>query len=172
MIIQKINGTYIVDQDRILLRMSSTAHEELRLWITRRTCLNLLAELSKTSVKIVENDHKVAPSTAKIIDQFNQETLSRNVDYRVPFEPKIKLPLGHDPILIKAIQWRTLPDLPDGSFNIAWDLMNGKVISTPLNALKLNAFRLLIEKLILEAHWDFAVETSDQAPNQPKTVVH
>ena len=172
MIIQKINGTYLADQDRILLRMSSNQQEELRLWITRRTCIDLLAKIVETSVKSVGNEHKVLPSSAKVIDNFNQETLSKTLDYQVPFEPKNKLPLGHEPILIKEIKWRTIPYLPDGSFNIMWVLMNGKAISSPLNAVKLNAFRLLIEKLILEAHWDIAEKNLAQANSRPKSIVH
>jgi hypothetical protein len=172
MIIQKINGTYLVDQDRILLRMSSCEHEEFRLWITRRTCLDLLTKITENSVKSVEKTHNVLPNSAKVIDQFNQETLSEKLDFQVPFEPKNKLPLGHEPILIKEIGWHTLPDLPDGSCNITWGLINGKAVNTPLNAFKLNALRLLIEKLILEANWDHTNKPPVQVVNQPQTVVH
>ncbi len=172
MIIQKINGTYLVDQDRVLLRMSSSEQEEFRLWITRRTCLDLLTKITENSVKSVEKIHNVPLNSAKVIDQFNQETLSEKLDFQVPFEPKNKLPLGHEPVLIKEIGWHTPPDLSDGSFNITWGLMNGKVVSTPLNALKLNALKLLIEKLILEANWDHASKPPVQAVSQPQTVVH
>ena len=172
MIIQKINGTYLADHDRILLRMSSSENEELRLWITRRTCLDLLAKVASTSVKSIEKTNNVSLNSAKLIDQFNQETLSEKLDYQVPFEPKNKLPLGHEPILIKAIGWRTLPDLPDGSLNIAWDLMNGKVVNTPLNGLRLNALRLLIEKLVLEANWGTLSQPQEKVVSPPQNVVH
>lgn len=104
MSIQKLNGAYVADQDRVLLRISTSEQEEIRLWLTRKTCLSFLDKTKEISLKSIENDAKNPLIAAKMIDEFNQQNLRGQLDFKAPFEPKAKLPLGHEPVLIKSIE--------------------------------------------------------------------
>ena len=45
--IHQLSVNYLQEQDRILLRINTSAGEELRLWLTRRLTLNLWPMLTK-----------------------------------------------------------------------------------------------------------------------------
>ena len=173
MIIQKLNGAFIADQDRVLLRISSSNQEELRFWLTRRTCMDFLISTQAISVKSIENQQEIPLSSAKAVDQFNQEVLAERINYQAPFEASNKLPLGHEPVLVKQIECLPALGAQENSIRIHLLLHPSKVISSQLNSLKLNAFRLLIERLMKEANWDGLTEKPAQvAELQKKPPLH
>ena len=170
--IQKINGNYVADQDRILMRISTSNHEELRLWLTRRSCMDFLAKTEDLAVKSIEKADKKALKTAKIIDEFNQNVLAEKLDYQIPFEPQNKLPLGHEPILVKEIQLLNLAEEAGGEIQMSLFLINGKTLSSPLTLAQLNTIRLLMTELVAKAHWDDLPKNPAFVPTPPKNVLH
>ena len=58
MIFQQVNASYIDDEDRLLLRISTTDFDEFRLWMTRRLCLNLLIETESLSINNLSQKHR------------------------------------------------------------------------------------------------------------------
>ena len=172
MIIQKLNGAFIADQDRVLLRISSSNQEELRLWLTRRTCIDFLNKTKEISVKSIEKLQKMPISSAKVVDQFNQDVLAEKINYQAPFEASNKLPLGHEPVLVKQIDCSHMIDVQENTLSIHLLLHPKKVISSQLNHLKLNAFRSLIEKLVKEAHWDSVNDAPEDVSAPKKSPLH
>lgn len=170
--IQKINGAYVADEDRIMLRISTANGEELRFWITRRSCLTFLAETRDFVVKSIEKVDKKPQNVAKVIDEFHQDQLAETLDYAVPFEPQNKLPLGHEPILIKTLKLQMESEMPDTPITLQFGLSAGKWLQTSLIPKQLNAIRLLIKELVGKAQWEDGLEAPQLVKPTSKPSIH
>ena len=147
MIFQKINASYIDDEDRLLLRISTANFEEFRLWMTRRSCLNLLIETESLSISTLTEKH--SELSAKTIDNFNQESLEKRIDFQASYTPTNKLPFGVEPILIKSILIKKIEDKTELSLALA----NRKTIKTQMDSIALNAIRLLFKRTCIKSGW-------------------
>jgi hypothetical protein len=147
MIFQKINASYIDDEDRLLLRISTANFEEFRLWMTRRSCLNLLIETESLSISTLTEKH--SELSAKTIDSFNQESLEKKINFQASYTPTNKLPFGGEPILIKSISIKRIEDKTELSLALA----NRKTITTQMDSTALNAIRLLFKRSCIQSGW-------------------
>lgn len=159
MIFQQVNASYIDDEDRLLLRISTTDFDEFRLWMTRRLCLNLLAETESLSINALTEKH--SELNAKTIDNFNQETLEKKINFQTSYAPKNRLPFGAEPILIKSIAMKRIENKTELSLILA----NRKTISSQIDSTALNAIRLLFKRTCIQAGW-LTLPVIDNA-NQP-----
>jgi len=147
MIFQQVNASYIDDEDRLLLRISTTDFDEFRLWMTRRLCLNLLIETESLSINNLSQKH--SELSAKTIDSFNQETLEKKINFETSYTPKNKLPFGAEPVLVKSITIKKL----ENKTELGLILANRKSITTQLDSTALNAMRLLFKRTCTQADW-------------------
>jgi hypothetical protein len=109
-------------------------------------------------------------NTAKIVDEFNQQTLANTLDYAATFTPQPKLPLGHEPVLIKALHC-LLDEGETGAATLHFVLDPGKVMTSALNSTQLNALRLLMEKWVQQAQWEHPGEKLQiDAPTKPASL--
>ncbi len=147
MIFQQIKASYIADEDRLLLRISTANFEEFRLWMTRRLCLNLLLETESLSINTLTEKH--SELSAKTIDSFNQETLEKKINFEINYTPNNKLPFGAEPILIKSITIKKI----ENKTALILVLANKKTITTDMDSTALNAIRLLFKRTSTQAGW-------------------
>ncbi len=147
MIFQQIKASYIADEDRLLLRISTANFEEFRLWMTRRLCLYLLLEIESLSINILTEKH--SELSAKTIDSFNQETLEKQINFDTNYTPINKLPFGAEPVLIKSITMKKI----ENKTALSLVLANKKTITTHMESTALNAIRLLFKRTSIQAGW-------------------
>ena len=109
--IHQLSVTYVGEQDRILMRVNTTAAEEMRLWLTRRLMLGLWPLLSKlltkhllkleaagTSLESADEDLK------KMLTEFRKEEFLKQADFETPYqENQPNAPLGEEPLLITDV---------------------------------------------------------------------
>ncbi|WP_296507458.1 hypothetical protein [Rhodoferax sp.] len=87
--VHQFQVSYVAEQDRILVRMNSTAGDEQSLWLTRRLMLNLFPHLDKAV-------HELSLSTASAVGHDGaadhavrayqqEETLSQS-DFETPYQ--------------------------------------------------------------------------------------
>src|SRR5436190_2425472 len=102
--IHQIQMKYSAQEDRILLRISSTERAEFRFWLTRRYVKLLWTIL----LKMLERD----PSAAQHADEnvrrtllgFQHESAVQSANFAKPFEEDVSsLPLGANPVLLSRI---------------------------------------------------------------------
>lgn len=115
--IHQLSVTYLAEQDRILVRVNTTASEEMRLWLTRRLMLGLWPLLSRlltehllkleaagTSLSTADEELK------KMLADFRKEEFLQHADFDTPYQDKQTLPLGEEPLLVTDVDAAPLPN--------------------------------------------------------------
>jgi hypothetical protein len=113
--IHQLSVNYIGEQDRILVRINTTAGEELRLWFTRRLTLGLWPLINRIVAEhVVKQEAAQSPGiaplaaaddeTKKMLADFKKEETLQKADFKTPYkEQPAALPLGPEPLLVTEI---------------------------------------------------------------------
>ncbi|HZY19342.1 MAG TPA: hypothetical protein VFE82_12745 [Ramlibacter sp.] len=115
--IHQLSVTYQPEQDRLLLRVNSTAGEEMRLWLTRRLMLGLwplvsrlqteqLLKLEAAGTALDSADEELR----RMLADFRKEEFLQRADFETPYQDQSTLPLGVDPLLVTDVDATPLPD--------------------------------------------------------------
>ena len=128
--IHQLSVNYLQEQDRILVRINTTAGEELRLWFTRRLSLGLLPLLGKivadqtAKLEAIKPD-RISPSvvadfqTKQMLAEFKREELLQKADFATPYKKlAAKLPLGTEPLLVTEVN---VTPMPSGQLQIKFN---------------------------------------------------
>jgi hypothetical protein len=170
--IKQINATYLVNEDRILLRFNTPEEAEYRLWITRRIGLFMLVATTHLLTKQLEQSH--APDTAKAIDAFEKEALveASKIANTTPneYQSGIQFPLGAEPILVMDVSCSLLQNNASNNSNsdaitssnqdiisIDFALPGGANLNLKLASNMVRAITLLLDQLRQQAGWGEAV---------------
>ncbi len=169
--IHQLSVNYQQEQDRILMRINTTAGEELRLWFTRRLSLHLLPLLGKivadqvAKLDAVKPGH-ISPSatadaqTRQMLVEFKREELLQKSDFATPYkELPNKLPLGSKPLLVTEVN---VTPLPTGQLQLKFnekipgqDTPRGFQVSLEQNLV--HGFLHLLNKAVDTSQWKQAV---------------
>ena len=169
--IHQLSVNYQQEQDRILMRINTTAGEELRLWFTRRLSLHLLPLLGKivadqvAKLDAVKPGH-ISPSatadaqTKQMLVEFKREELLQKSDFATPYkELPNKLPLGSKPLLVTEVN---VTPLPTGQLQLKFnekipgqDTPRGFQVSLEQNLV--HGFLHLLNKAVDTSQWKQAV---------------
>ena len=172
MTIKQLNATYLVNEDRILLRLNTPEEAEYRLWITRRVSLFILAASTHLLTKYLEQTHTA--ETAKAIDAFEKEALveASKIANAAPneYQSGIQFPLGSEPILVMDVSCSLLQNnASEGNnsdanssgnqdiFSIDFVLPGGANLNLKLASTMVRAINLLLDQLRQQAGWGEAV---------------
>jgi hypothetical protein len=170
--IKQLNASYLVNEDRILLRFNTPEEAEYRFWITRRVGLFMLVATTHLLAKQLEQSH--APETAKAIDAFEKEALveASKIANSAPdeYQSGIHFPLGSEPILVMDVSCSLLQNnVTDSSNSNAITSSNNEIISIDfalpgganlnlkLASNMVRAITLLLDQLRQQAGWGDAV---------------
>ena len=172
MTIKQLNATYLVNEDRILLRFNTPEEAEYRLWITRRVSLFILAASTHLLTKYLEQTHTA--ETAKAIDAFEKEALveASKIANAAPneYQSGTQFPLGSEPILVMDVSCSLLQNnASEGSntdvnsnanqdiISIDFVLPGGANLNLKLASTMVRAINLLLDQLRQQAGWGEAV---------------
>ena len=110
--IHQLSVTYLGEQDRILVRISTTESAQVRLWLTRRLTLGMRPLLNAVQTQqLVQTEPAVTSQTdsrlqsdadmKQMLADFRKQELLQNADFDTPFADQgAALPLGEEPLLI------------------------------------------------------------------------
>ena len=172
MAIKQLNASYLVHEDRILLRFNTPGGAEYRLWITRRVSLFILAASTHLLTKYLEQIHTA--ETAKAIDAFEKEALveASKIANAAPneYQSGIQFPLGSEPILVMDVSCSLLQNnASEGSnldvnssgnqdiISIDFVLPGGANLNLKLASTMVRAINLLLDQLRQQAGWGESV---------------
>jgi hypothetical protein len=169
--IHQLSVNYVQEQDRILVRVNTTAGEEMRVWFTRRLTIGLMPMLQKIVAQWVAKQEAVKspsisptatadPQTQQLLTEFKREESLQKSDFKTPYKPPNTLPLGPEPLLVTEIQ---VTPLPSGQLQIAFNekipLPDGQPNPKPrgfrvaLEQKLVHGFVHLLEKAIDGSQW-------------------
>lgn len=109
--IHQLSASYVPEQDRILLRISTRNGEEMRAWLTRRLMSGLwpvfTRMLTDHLLKLEAAGTALDPvdgSLKQMLADFRKEEFLRDADFDTPFQASGgKLPLGEEPLMITSV---------------------------------------------------------------------
>ena len=152
--IAQIQVSFAPTEDRLLLRLNTDDHSELRFWLTRR----YIKLLTPILTKMVETTGRAAmiPETQarETVADFEREEALASADFKTQFNEAAEyLPLGETPIILARIQTKKGPDsVPI----LCMHPQEGQGIELNMDSKLLHSFRKLLFDGIKSADWDLA----------------
>jgi hypothetical protein len=126
--IHQLSVNYVQEHDRILVRINTTAREELRLWLTRRLVIGLKPMMQKIIAEWVAKQETAASplttpastadaQTKQLLAEFKREESLQKSDFQTPYKAAQALPLGPEPLLVTEV---SITPLPSGQLQMAF----------------------------------------------------
>ena len=167
MSIKQINASYLLQEDRILLRINTENKDEFDFLLTRRVTLFILAATEHLVEKQLEQRHD--PATAKAVADFEKKNLVNKDQQSPDFETGEAYPLGNQPILVldvtcglaevqESVEQLFFLDLViQPTAAIEQNKQENQTINIKMPKGLLLATRMLLENLCDQASWGRAV---------------
>lgn len=141
-------------QDRLILRVSTQADEEFRVWLTRRFLRELWPHLTKLLVQ-PQNSIPLAPGA---------EAMPALPSFEQPFlDDKATYPLGSNPLLTSEIKVDTLAD---GSFHLTFREGRERSFDLGLTPDLLQALCAMLRAAAEQAQWGLDMAYAAPATTQ------
>lgn len=113
--IHQVSVSYVMEQDRLLMRLNCKEGGELRAWLTRRLALGLMPVLNKTAGEQMTKVAGIGLSAASLEDKrqqmvtaFEKEASLRKGDFETPYQAQAHapadIPLGPEPLLLTEVK--------------------------------------------------------------------
>lgn len=158
-------------QDRLLMRVNTQDAQEIRLWLTRRIALKLVAPLELTIAKMESRNASVAlanPQAQSMLVELKHDDFLQKADLKTPFSSKSNsLPLGPEPLIVTEITLNI--QSKNGAQMVFQDAGDG---STAARACTLHmqpplvhGLLHLLQKAMNNAHWREAASAPAIAPS-------
>jgi len=147
MTIKQLNGSYIAGEDRILLRVSTDAKAEFRLWLTRPVTGQLLVAIRAAAAHTIAK--KFPPQVAQTVAEFEQQAVQAKTRLDDKFLPGATFPLGEAPALVVKL---TAAEKAD-DLSLGLTLQNGKKVELWLPCRLAQQVGVLLDRLQKNASW-------------------
>lgn len=145
--LQQINISYVMEEDRLLLRASTSTRQEYRLWLTRRYA-GLLAGVLQQQIDKSGGMHQLA-SDRQTTDHLRQGAFERRYE-----GGHSEFPLGEAGILGFGIK---VGELSGGGLALQLLPKDGQGLNFNLDSSMLYLMHNLLEQAILKADWRLPV---------------
>lgn len=172
----QFDAGYNSAQDRILLRITNTAGEEYRLWLTRRFCLSMLGDfkvkvsayrLPAEGVDESSADSSVAVAggagAATVMQaDIQQELVASQQDFGQAFRPGELFPLGEQGELVKRVDL-TPNGKGAGTHALSFQSVQGQALTIAVTPELLNSIFEVIERVTQQADWGLVTTAASMA---------
>ena len=176
--IHQLSVNYLAEQDRIFVRVNTSASEEIRLWLTRRLMLGLWPLLSKlltqhllkleaagASLEQADEDLK------KMLADFRKEQFLQEADFDTPYDgDQAVLPLGPDPVLVTDVD---ASPLPNGRLRLSFNerlphAKEPRAFQIELDPKLMQGMMHLLEQALSRSQWQeaFAQAAAEEAGDE------
>ena len=174
--LSQFDAGYNSAQDRILLRITNTAGEEYRLWLTRRFCISMLGDfkvkvsayrLPSEGVDETSADSSVAVAgsagAATVVQaDIQQELVASQQDFGQAFRPGEHFPLGEQGELVKRVDL-TANGKGEGTHALSFQSVPGQALTIAVTPELLNSIFEVIERVTQQADWGLVTTAASMA---------
>ena len=167
--IHQLQVSYLIEQDRILVRLNSHGGEELRLWLTRRLLKNLLPHLVELATRLDQQPAQPAShdgADPQALNEFKKQESLQQADFSTPFNNEAAvLPMGDEPLLATSVH---ITRHEDGQLKLAFEeglpgVQKLRNFEVTLGTDLLHALMHLLDKALQHADWSISSgEPSDE----------
>jgi hypothetical protein len=157
--IHQLQVTYLVEHDRILVRLNTHGGEELRLWLTRRMVKNLFPNMLQASTEVLAPPALTASHDGhgkQALAEFKKQEFLQQADFNTPFHSQpTALPMGNEPLLATTVH---MTPTEQGSLRLGFvekvpGAAKERSFEVSLGPGLLPGFMHLLEKALKSADW-------------------
>ena len=168
--IHQLSLTYQVEQDRILVQISTHTGEALRLWLTRRMVATLFPHLNRVATNVETNNAQLATQDdmgKKMLMEFKKHESITQADFKTPFKPDaVVFPIGAEPLLVTTVN---LTPTADGELRIGFeekfaDTVKPRGFQLTMASPLLHSFMHLLESAIKISEWGLLASATPDTP--------
>jgi len=158
MSIKQLNASYVTEEDRVVLRITTKDDNEYRLLLTRAMLRNMLGLVRQLQLAKAVRQHP-APLAADIAE-FKQQVQLSNARF-TEFEPASRLPLGDQPLMVRkaAINRHQGQDVLELN-------LPGKLLKLPLTEELSAQLGVVLQTIANHAQWDLPLGGSQTGPEE------
>ena len=165
--IHQMQITFVPLQDRLMFRMNTTAQTEFTVWFTRRY-VKLLWQTLQQMLSHAQPGIGAVPQSRQAVLSFQHEQAVSTMDFVTPYQedPKIRRPLGDEPLLVSKIQVKPGPD------NIQVLCLHpeqGDGVEIALDPTWLHSFGRLLVEALKKSDWDLEYRIAGYAEPVSRT---
>lgn len=182
--IHQLSVIYQLEQDRILVQISTHSGEALRLWLTRRLLVNLFPHLNQAATNVAISNSQLAVHddlAKKVLMEFKKQASIDQGDFKTPFKTDATVfPIGAEPLLVTSIN---LTPAGNGALRIGFEEKLAETIKprgfqATMESSLLHSFMHLLESAIKVSDWGIlplpgqntAKEDADEKPKSSDPV--
>lgn len=163
--LRQMNLVYDQQQDRLLLRLSTSEDTEYRLWLTRR----MVAAMWPGLVQLVQSTpaarQAVDPGTRRAVVEFQREHALRETKFGAPYEAdRLKPALADEPLLVWSVQMR--PSADGSGHELHFAPREGAGVQVRLHDQMLHAWIKLLQDALRAADWGLEPRLPTEAPSE------
>ncbi len=172
MTIHQLQASYVLEQDRILVRLNTRAGEELQLWLTRRMVRNLFPHMLQMTTDLLSDQGQSAShdgADGNALTRFKRQESLQKADFSTPFHSQAtSLPIGDAPLLASRVN---ITVCDGGALRIGFEedgtgSATKRSFEVTLGQDLLHGFMHLLETALRQADWGITLERPD-APDEP-----
>lgn len=170
--LHQVNLTYSSEEDRILLRLSTSARQEYRLWLTRRFVGALWPILVKASERMPGIGEQTDEDVRKALVSFQHAAAVKDADFKTAYKGSgFETPFGEAPVLLIGAQLKTSRS---GAVDIALQTEDKRTVSVRLEPKLLHSLCSILAAAARKADWslDLSVGAPLSAPPTDQARVH
>lgn len=161
--LHQINLGYDAEQDRLLLRISTTQRTEHRLWLTRRMVKAWWPGLLQLAARSAPMHSPPPPQVQQAVLEFRHQHAVQQADFATEYQPAA--PLTAEPLLVHEIQMRELgPDLRELRLNPR----QAPGVALKLKDEVLHGLLKLLQDAVRISGWDLQIELPVAVPPEAR----
>ncbi len=164
---------FVLEQDRMLLRISTRDKAEFRLWLTRHVIRSLWTGLLKIIEAGPAKDTPINADKREAILNFEHQSALEQADFKTPFEEAAdSFPLGEEGVLVSNIQ---VGRKQEGIYTLTLGPGKGNGITINLDDRLMHSFMQMLIESSKRAEWGLdlrlpvsepATSTGDSLPDK------
>jgi len=164
--LHQVNLGYDAQQDRLLLRISTTAQTEYRMWLTRRIVKGMWPGLVQLMQSTPLARQQTEPTAKQAVVEFEREKALRETKFAERYDGEELAPaLPGEPLLVWGVRMRPVDE---GGCDLEFLPKDGQGVKVRLQETMLHALTKLFQDALKATDWDITLVVPNASPTIPE----
>lgn len=165
--LHQVNLTVSNEEDRLLLRLSTSKQHEYRFWLTRRFVRSLWSVLVRAAERQPGIGEQSDESVRRALLSFQHDAAIKGADFKTAYQDTaLETPFGSEPSLLTGAK---LKARRSGVIELSLDTIDKRTLSVVLDSNLLHSLCGVIAAAAAKAEWDLELKvgapmSTDRAP--------
>ena len=157
--LHQVNLTVAHEEDRLLLRLSTSKQHEYRFWLTRRFVRALWSVLMKAAERQPGIGEQSDESVRQALLSFQHDAALKGADFKTAYQDTaLETPFGSDPVLLTGAKLKTQRS---GAIELSLDAADKRTLSVVLDSNLLHSLCGVIAAASAKAEWDLDLKVGE-----------